>query len=76
MRLATMILSLAAAAFLSACTSSGPFVTSISSDGNGGLNVISCASTYNAFMGTQGNGACSNSHVQVVPPTSIPGSTH
>ena len=60
-----------AALTLAGCTSSGPFVTSISSDGQGGLNVISCMSTYDAATGTQGNGQCSNSHVQVVPPRPI-----
>jgi hypothetical protein len=50
---------------LSACSASGPFVTSISSDGTGGLNVTSCSSDFNGFSGTQSNGACSTSHVQV-----------
>ena len=55
-----------AALALAGCTSSGPFVTSVSSDGQGGLNIVSCMSTYDAATGTQGNGQCSNSHVQVV----------
>lgn len=61
-----LLLLMAIVAALAACTSSGPFVTSISSDGEGGLNVISCMSTYDAATGTQGNGECSTSHVQVV----------
>ncbi len=66
-RLGRMVQIVAALALLgvAACTSSGPFVTSISSDGAGGLTIESCASTYNALMGTQGNGDCATSHIQL-----------
>lgn len=47
---------LSALAFLFAgCTTAGPFVTSISSDGRGGLIVEKSMVKYNSFMGTVSN---------------------
>lgn len=37
------------------CTTAGPFVTSISSDGQGGLIVEKSMVKYNSFMGTVSN---------------------
>lgn len=46
------------ACLLGACTTAGPFVTNISSDGNYGLNVEKCSVHMNAFMGTVSTGEC------------------
>ena len=37
------------------CTTAGPFVTSISSDGRGGLIIEKSMVKYNSFMGTVSN---------------------
>ena len=50
---------------LSACTNAGPFVTSISSDGNNGLIVEKCQLHMNAFMGTVSNENCSNTQIRL-----------
>lgn len=46
---------------IAGCTTAGPFVTNISSDGAGGLNVDKCSVQMNAFMGTVSNKDC-NTH--------------
>lgn len=50
---ATLLLSIAS--ILIGCTSAGPFVTNISSDGNGNLVVEKTYVKLNAFMGTVSN---------------------
>lgn len=61
----TIILFLAASA-LGACTTlAGPFVTNISHDGEGHLNIEKCNVTYNAFLSVVGNTNCSSSVVKV-----------
>ncbi len=40
------------AASLGTCTTAGPYVTNISSDGDWGLTVEKCQVHMNAFMGT------------------------
>ncbi len=54
-----------AAAFLAACTSAGPYVTNISSDGANGLNIEKCSVQLNAFMGTVSNDECSVQRIQL-----------
>ncbi|NRA94152.1 MAG: hypothetical protein HRU26_15990 [Psychroserpens sp.] len=41
--------------FLFSCTSAGPFVTNISSDGSGNLVIEKSMVKFNAFMGTVSN---------------------
>ncbi len=50
---------------LSACTNAGPFVTSISSDGNNGLIIEKCQLHLNAFMGTVSNENCTNTQIKI-----------
>lgn len=52
---------------ISACTTAGPYVTNISSDGNNGLNVEKCAVKLNAFMGTVSTSECTAQHIQLRP---------
>lgn len=56
---------LAAAAMLTACTTAGPFVTNVSSDGRGGLTIEKCAVKMNAFMGTVSNDQCSSQNIKL-----------
>ena len=53
------------AAIASACTTAGPYVTGISSDGADGLLVEKCYAHLNAFMGTISNDACTSSTLHV-----------
>lgn len=55
------------AGVMSACTTAGPYVTNISSDGNDGLNVEKCAVKLNAFMGTVSTSECTSQHIQLRP---------
>jgi type IV secretion system protein VirB7 len=50
---------------LSACTTAGPYVTNISSDGNNGLNIEKCAVKLNAFMGTVSTTECTAQHIKL-----------
>lgn len=52
-------------ALLAACTNAGPFVTSISSDGNNGLTIEKCQVHMNAFMGTVSNDSCTTTQIKV-----------
>ena len=58
---------LACAAFaLQGCASyAGPFVTSISSDGNGGLNVESCMVRLERITKNVSNADCTSEHIQL-----------
>lgn len=50
---------------VSGCTTAGPYVTNISSDGNNGLNVEKCAVKLNAFMGTVSTAECTSQHLKL-----------
>jgi hypothetical protein len=56
---------LVALVLLQGCTTAGPYVTNISSDGNMGLNVEKCAVHLNAFMGTVSTSECTSQHIQL-----------
>ncbi len=56
---------LATACILQACTSAGPYVTNISSDGNNGLVIEKCTVKMNAFMGTVSNGDCTSHNIKL-----------
>lgn len=49
----------------SACTSAGPFVMSISSDGDSGLIMEKCNVKLNAFMGTVSNHNCTTTQLKI-----------
>ncbi|MGK0402766.1 MAG: type IV secretion system protein VirB7 [Alcanivorax borkumensis] len=48
-----------------ACTTAGPYVTNISSDGDNGLNIEKCAVKLNAFMGTVSTTECTSQHLKL-----------
>ncbi len=50
---------------LSACTTAGPYVTNISSDGNNGLNIEKCTAKMNAFMGTISTADCTSQTIKL-----------
>jgi type IV secretion system protein VirB7 len=50
---------------LSACTTAGPYVTNISSDGDNGLTVEKCSVHMNAFMGTVSTGDCTSQNIKL-----------
>ncbi len=52
-------------ALLSGCTTAGPYVTNISSDGANGLNIEKCKVELNAFLGVVNTGDCSNSSIRL-----------
>lgn len=54
-----------------ACSTAGPFVTGVSSDGNGGLLVEKCYVQMNGFTGSIHNRNCSSSKVQVVKEVAV-----
>ena len=56
---------LGAIALLTACSSAGPYVTNVSSDGDNGLNVEKCSVELNAFTGTISNHSCSSQHIKL-----------
>lgn len=47
------------------CTTAGPFVTNISSDGNGGLVIEKSYVQMNSFMGTVSNKDQSTTHIKL-----------
>ena len=51
--------------FLLGCTTAGPFVTSISSDGKGGLIVEKSQVEFNGIMGTIGTTQATSSTIQL-----------
>lgn len=53
---------------LCACTTAGPYVTNISSDGNYGLTVEKCSVHMNAFMGTVSTGDCTSQNIKLQSP--------
>lgn len=50
---------------LTGCTTAGPYVTNISSDGANGLNIEKCKVELNAFMGTVNTGDCTSSSIKL-----------
>lgn len=52
-------------AALAGCTTAGPYVTNISSDGRNGLNIEKCAVKLNAFMGTVSTTECTSQNVRL-----------
>jgi hypothetical protein len=52
-------------AVLAGCTTAGPYVTNISSDGRNGLTIEKCAVKMNSFMGTVSTADCTTQNVQL-----------
>lgn len=59
------LVSLLSVLLLSACTTAGPYVTNISSDGNNGLNIEKCKVELNAFLGVVSTGDCNTTTVKL-----------
>lgn len=53
---------------LAGCTTAGPYVTNISSDGAYGLNIEKCKVELNAFLGVVNTGDCTSSSLKLVNP--------
>ena len=60
-----VIMSILLAMSLTACSTAGPYVTNISSDGKGGLNIEKCGVKMNAFLGTVSTSECTSQHIQL-----------
>lgn len=56
---------------LSACSTAGPYVTNISSDGANGLNIERCKVEFNHFIGYISTGDCSTSTLKLTTPTPV-----
>lgn len=56
---------LAATLALGACTTAGPYVTQISSDGSNGLNIEKCMVKLNAWTGTITNDNCTSQSIRL-----------
>jgi hypothetical protein len=52
---------------LSGCTTAGPFVTNISSDGRGNLIIEKSRVKMNAFMGTVSNEGGTTTTIRILP---------
>jgi len=52
-------------AAVTGCSSAGPYVTNISSDGADGLNVEKCFVHYRNFGNAISTGACSNQNIKL-----------
>lgn len=50
---------------LGGCSTAGPYITNVSSDGRNGLNIEKCAVQMNAFMGTVSNINCTTQNIQL-----------
>lgn len=55
---------------LAGCSTAGPFVSNISSDGRGGLNIEKQKVQYNMFLGVVGTTETTNSNIQLSNPSS------
>ncbi|MCU0652262.1 MAG: hypothetical protein MUC39_04910 [Candidatus Omnitrophica bacterium] len=70
MKLTTLMVVLLFLVVLAGCSSAGPFVTNISSDGRGGLNIEKQKVQYNGFLGTVSTIETTNSNIQLSNPSS------
>lgn len=57
--------SMAAILTLAGCTTAGPYVTNVSSDGRNGLNIEKCKVHFNAWMSTVSTGDCISQKIQL-----------
>ena len=60
-----VIMSILLAMSLTACSTAGPFVTNISSDGKGGLNIEKCGVKMNAFTAMVSTSECTSQQIQL-----------
>ncbi|WP_340120880.1 hypothetical protein [Methylobacter svalbardensis] len=69
MNLSKIITAFCITGLLAGCTTAGPYVTNISSDGANGLNIEKCKVELNAFLGVVNTGDCSNSSLKLTSST-------
>ena len=68
MKLSKIITAFFVSYLLNGCTTAGPYVTNISSDGAYGLNIEKCKVEFNAFMGVVNTGDCTSSSLKLTNP--------
>jgi type IV secretion system protein VirB7 len=68
MNISKNIMVFGAVLLLAGCTTAGPYVTNISSDGANGLTIEKCKVELNAFLGVISTGDCSNSALKLTNP--------
>lgn len=68
MNLSKTIITFCVTGLLAGCTTAGPYVTNISSDGANGLNIEKCKVELNAFLGVVNTGDCTNSSLKLTNP--------
>ena len=68
MKLSKILSAFIISCLLAGCTSAGPYVTNISSDGANGLNIERCKVELNAFLGVVSTGDCSSSSLRLTSP--------
>ena len=66
-RVLVKMLFLVAVSVLAGCSTAGPFVTGISSNGQGGVVVEKSMVEYNAFLGVVSTKDTSSSVIQIIP---------
>lgn len=65
-KVTTLLIAAISAIVISGCSSrAGPFVTSISSDGRGGLIVEKCMAKFDPWMSTVNNDNCTSTAMRV-----------
>jgi hypothetical protein len=69
MNLFKIIIMFYAVVLLASCTTAGPYVTNISSDGANGLNIEKCKVELNMFLGVVNTGDCYSSSLKLTMPT-------
>jgi len=52
---------------LAGCTTAGPFVTNISSDGRGNLNIEKAKVQFNSFMGVVSTTETTSTNIKIIP---------
>jgi hypothetical protein len=62
-----VLIVVAVCAALGGCTTAGPFVTNISSNGSDGLNIEKCSVQMNGFTGAISNKDCISTVIRLRP---------
>lgn len=63
-----LIIFIATVLAMAGCTTAGPYVTNISSDGSNGLNIEKCKVELNMFLGVVNTGDCYTSSLRLTTP--------
>lgn len=60
------LLILSIVVLLTGCTSAGPYVTNIASDGKNGLNIEKCMVRYYSIIGILSTGECTVQNIKII----------